>query len=160
MTNMTLRAACAEDEDFLLAVYASTRTDEIAPLPWTDAEKDGFLKQQGEAQHRHYRSRYQGAEYYVILRDGGPVGRLYVARWPREIRIMDVALLPAHRNAGIGSQLIAGIFEEAAAAGKTVTVHVESFNPARRLYERLGFREIEDKGMYCLLGWTPEARHA
>jgi ribosomal protein S18 acetylase RimI-like enzyme len=160
MKALTLRAACPEDEAFLLRVYAATREEELAPLPWSQAEKTAFLAQQGAAQHAHYRAYYKEAEYSVILLDGEAIGRLYVARRPGEIRIMDVALLPAHRNAGIGSRLITDLFEEAALTGRSVSVHVESFNPARRLYDRLGFREVEDKGVYRLLRWEPEARHA
>jgi len=160
MSAVTLRAACPEDEAFLLSVYASARDEELAPLPWSAADKAAFLAQQGAAQHQHYRTYYREAEYKVILLDGAAIGRLYVARWPREIRIMDIALLPPYRNAGIGAALIADLFEEAALTGKSVSVHVESFNPARRLYERLGFREVEDKGVYRLLSWEPEARHA
>lgn len=159
MKTLALRAACPEDEAFLLSVYASTREEELAPLPWSAAEKAAFLAQQGAAQHSHYRAYYKEAEYKVILLDGQAIGRLYVARWPAEIRIMDIALLPGHRNAGIGTRLIADLFEEAALTGKSVSAHVESFSPARRLYERLGFREIEDKGVYRLLRREPEARH-
>jgi ribosomal protein S18 acetylase RimI-like enzyme len=160
MKNVSLRAACPEDEGFLLSVYASTRSEELAPLPWSAVEKAAFLAQQGAAQHQHYRTYYKEAQYQVVLLDGEAIGRLYLARWPGEIRIMDIALLPGYRNAGIGTQLIAGIFEEAALSGKSVSVHVESFNPARRLYDRLGFREVEDKGVYRLLRWEGATRDA
>lgn len=79
------------------------------------------------------------------------VGRLYVDRWTREIRIMDIALLPEHRGAGIGTRLLRELQEEARAAGKALSIHVEKFNPALRLYERLGFRAREDKGVYLLM---------
>jgi ribosomal protein S18 acetylase RimI-like enzyme len=160
MKGLTLRAACPEDEAFLLGVYASTREEELAPLPWPATEKTAFLAQQGAAQHAHYRAYYKEAEYSVILSYGATVGRLYVARWPGEIRIMDIALLPDYRNAGIGTRLITDLLEEAALAGKSVSAHVESFNRARRLYERLGFCEIEDKGVYRLLRWKPGAQNA
>jgi ribosomal protein S18 acetylase RimI-like enzyme len=78
---------------------------------------------------------------------------LYVARWEREIRIMDIALLPEDRGAGIGTKLLRELQEEARAAGKSLTIHVERFNPALGLYERLGFQQIEDKGVYLLMEW-------
>ena len=65
---------------------------------------------------------------------------------------MDIALLPEHRGAGIGAQLLRELQEEARSAGKSLTIHVERFNPALRLYERLGFRQVEDKGVYLLNG--------
>jgi ribosomal protein S18 acetylase RimI-like enzyme len=84
-----------------------------------------------------------------------PAGRFYVHRREREIRLMDIALLPEHRGRGIGSALLHDLFAEAAAAGKRVTVHVEEYNPARRLYERLGFKKIGEHGVYHLMEWRP-----
>ena len=89
----------------------------------------------------------------VIERDGQAIGRLYVARWEREIRIMDIALLPEHRGSGIGTQLLRELQDEARSSGKSLTIHVERFNPALGLYQRLGFRQIEDKGVYLLMEW-------
>jgi len=34
---------------------------------------------------------------------------------------------------------------------------VERFNPALRLYQRLGFRHVEDQGPYYLMEWRPGA---
>ncbi|HVX29235.1 MAG TPA: GNAT family N-acetyltransferase, partial [Nitrolancea sp.] len=86
--------------------------------------------------------------------DGVPAGRLYVARWANEIRIVDIALVPRFRNRGIGTQLIGEVLAEGRESGKPVTIHVETFNPALRLYQRLGFRAKEDKGVYLLLEWS------
>ena len=69
--------------------------------------------------------------------------------------------MPEYRNAGIGTQLIGDLLVEGARTGLPVTIHVESFNPARRLYARLDFELAEDEGVYCLMKWSPEAgRHA
>lgn len=95
------------------------------------------------------------AEFSVIESAGTPAGRLYVARWSQEIRIMDLALLNDFRRKGIGTELLLNLQEETARAGKSLTTHVERFNPALRLYQRLGFCETEDKGVYLLLEWTP-----
>jgi len=153
---ITLRAVRPEDEPFLLQVYASTRLEELAPLGWSEADQGAFLRQQGEAQHHHYRTYYADADYGVIELAGQPVGRLYVARWPSEIRIVDIALLPEYRNEGIGTQLIGDLLVEGARTGLPVTIHVESFNPAQRLYARLGFELAGDEGVYCLMKWSPE----
>lgn len=152
---ISLRPIEPADHGFLYTVYASTRTEELAPVPWTDEQKAAFLRQQFNAQHAHYQKHYGDARFEIILRDGEPVGRLYVARWPSEIRIVDIALLPAHRNAGIGGQLLRELLAEGAAAGKTVSIHVERFNPAMRLYQRLGFTEVADLGVYAMMEWTP-----
>jgi ribosomal protein S18 acetylase RimI-like enzyme len=152
-----LRPIAPEDEPFLLAVYASTRADELALVDWDEGQKAAFVQMQFAAQHRYYQEHYADAAYDVILCDGVAAGRLYVARRPAEIRIVDIALLPEFRNAGIGTALLRGLLDEGAASGKRVSIHVERFNPALRLYARLGFRQVEDKGVYLLLEWTPGA---
>ena len=150
---ISLRPITPEDVSFLAALYASTRTEELAITGWSDGEKAVFCRRQFDAQSAHYQENYSGASLQVIERDGVPLGRLYVARWEREIRIMDIALLPEHRGTGIGAQLLRELQDEARSAGKTLTIHVERFNPALRLYERLGFQMVEDKGVYLLMSW-------
>jgi ribosomal protein S18 acetylase RimI-like enzyme len=106
------------------------------------------------AQAQYYREHYPNTSFDVIVLDGRPVGRLYVARWTGEIRIVDIALLPEFCNRGIGTRVLRDLQVEAAAAGKPLRIHVERFNPALRLYERLGFRQLEDKGVYLFLEWV------
>ncbi len=153
MDPVRLRLACSEDADFLCSVYASTRAEELAATDWSAEQKRAFCRQQFDAQDTHYRAHYPTAEFSIIERGGVAVGRLYVDRWAQEIRIMDIALLPEHRGAGIGTKLLQELQEEARAAGKALTIHVEKFNPALRLYERLGFKVREDKGVYLLMEW-------
>lgn len=145
----------AGDDEFLFNVYASTRAEELAGVDWGEPQKEAFVRQQFAAQHQWYTEQYDGASLDVVEVDGQPAGRLYVARWAEEIRIMDIALLPEHRGAGTGTALLRDLMAEAGAASKKLTIHVERFNPALRLYSRLGFTLTEDKGVYLLLAWTP-----
>ena len=145
----------AGDEEFLYRVYASTRAEELAVVPWDDGQKDAFLRAQFNAQLRWYREHYTGATHEIVLIDGEAAGRLYVHRGETEIRIVDIALLPEHRANGIGSFLLGDLLAEADAAGKRLTIHVERVNPALRLYERLGFTVAEDKGVYLFLERLP-----
>jgi len=148
-----LRAATPEDEQFLRAVYACTRAEELARVPWSDEQKRAFTDMQFTAQDTHYRRHYPNTQYWIIEVKGIPAGRLYVDRCEKEIRIIDIAMLPEHRRAGIGTKLLCELQDEARAAGKVLTIHVEKFNPALRLYQRLGFKQIEDKGVYLFLEW-------
>lgn len=148
-----LRPIPPEDVSFLAGVYASTRTEELVVTGWSDEDKAVFCRGQFDAQSAHYRENYPGASLQIIERDGVSIGRLYVAHWEREIRIMDIALLPEHRGSGIGTKLLRDLQEEARSAGKSLTIHVERFNPALRLYQQLGFQQIEDKGVYLLMEW-------
>lgn len=151
----TLRPIRTGDEPFLYDVYSSTRLQELAPLGWSGEQQAAFLAQQFEAQHQYYQANYASADFQVILLDGHSVGRLYVARWDDQIRIIDIALLPEYRNSGIGSRLLGDLFDEADRAGKAVRIHVEKFNPALRLYRRLGFTAAEDRGMYWFMERAP-----
>lgn len=152
---ITFRPEQPADAPFMEHLYASTRIEELEGLDWPPARKEAFLSQQFEAQTRYYRQQFASAEFKVILGDGKPIGRLYLDRRPHEYRIVDIALLPEHRGKGIGTRLMADILAEASHAGKPVTIHVERFNPAQRLYARLGFRQIDDLGVYLLLEWQP-----
>ncbi|MDQ4124127.1 MAG: GNAT family N-acetyltransferase [Actinomycetota bacterium] len=154
--SVELRPAGPADEPFLRDVYASTRAAELERVPWTDEQKRAFTDDQFTAQDTYYRQHYSGASYQVILVDGEPAGRLYVARWAEEIRIMDIALLPQFCGNGIGTRLLTELRDEAEAAEKTLSIHVEAFNPALRLYERLGFRRVEDRDPYVFMEWRPE----
>jgi GNAT superfamily N-acetyltransferase len=151
---IALRPITAEDDLFLAAVYASTRVEELAVTGWSDEDKAVFCRRQFDAQAAHYRENYPGALFQVIERDGVSIGRLYVARWEKEIRIVDIALLPEHRGTGIGTKLLRELQEEARSVGKALSIHVERFNPALQLYQRLGFQQIEDKGVYFLMSWN------
>jgi GNAT superfamily N-acetyltransferase len=148
-----LRAITPEDDAFLARVYASTRADELAVTGWNEEQKALFCRRQFDAQSAHYSANYPGASFQVIERDGRPIGRLYVARWEKEIRIVDITLLPESRGTGIGTRLLRDLQDEARSSGKSLTIHVERFNRALQLYQRLGFQEIEDKGVYLLMEW-------
>jgi GNAT superfamily N-acetyltransferase len=153
--SVALRPISPADRDFLRRVYAGTRAEELALVDWDDAQKDAFLTMQFEAQHAYYQENYPRAAFGVILLDHQPIGRLYLDRRADEIRIIDIALLPEHRRRGIGLAFLEAILAEGARAGLLVTIHVERFNPAMRLYDRLGFQTIEDKGVYLLMEWSP-----
>ncbi len=113
------------------------------------------LHMQLVAQHQCSQEHYTKTDLLLMLRDAVPVGRLSVARWQDESRMVDIALLPPSRNAGIGSAILRDLLAAAAAAHKPVRIHVEKFNPALRLYARLGFAQIEDKGVYLFMEWAP-----
>jgi len=138
-------------------VYASTRAEELAVVPWDDAQKDAFLRSQFDAQDAWWRENYDEASFDVIVVDGELVGRLYIHRGPSEIRIVDIALLPEQRGRGVGTKLLRDLIAEADAAGKSLTIHVERMNPALRWYEGLGFELAEDKGVYLFLERKPTA---
>ncbi len=153
--SVAFRPIAERDLEFLCRLYASTREEELAAVPWSGEQKEKFLRFQFEAQHRYYREQFPAARFDLVLVDGEPAGRLYVDLRPDEIRLIDIALLPEHRGRGLGGRLMRRILDQGREAGLPVQIHVERNNPAMRLYRRLGFQEVEEQGVYWLMRWTP-----
>jgi ribosomal protein S18 acetylase RimI-like enzyme len=145
---VSLRPATEADTDLLHDIYASTRTEELAPVPWSDEQKHTFLRFQSGAQLTYYREHYPNAEFLVIVHEGSDIGRIFVQPGEADFRVMDVGLLPEWRGKGIGTQLMRDMIERAGELELPVVLHVESFNPAMRLYERLGFLDDGEVGIY------------
>lgn len=154
---LTFRRITEADLPFLAQLYVSTRTDELAATPWSEEQKAAFLAMQFRAQHAHYQQHYPTADWLVTMLRGEDVGRLYLDRWPSEHCVIDIAFLPECRGSGLGGALMRDLLDEAAAAGKAMSIHVEKYNPAMRLYRRLGFVTEEDKGVYDLMRWRAAA---
>ena len=152
---LTFRLIAEADLAFLARLYASTRMEELAVVAWSEAEKAAFCDAQFQAQHAHYQTHYPKADWLVIRLGAEAVGRLYLVRWEREHRIIDIAFLPEHRGQRLGTAVLHDLLDEARMAGKPVTIHVEQFNSAMRLYRRLGFVKAGEHGVYDLMRWTP-----
>jgi ribosomal protein S18 acetylase RimI-like enzyme len=148
---ITLRSVQESDNEFLLKVYGSTRQQELAQVPWSAEQKQQFVRMQWEAQKNHYATQHPNATHEIICIETSDIGRLYLDRSGDKFHILDITLLPEHRNHGTGSFLLRQIMAEAKEAGKPVTIYVETFNPSLRLFERLGFTPIQQEGFHLLL---------
>jgi GNAT superfamily N-acetyltransferase len=154
-----LRAMTGGDEDFLFSVYASTRADEMNLVDWNDEQKDVFLHMQLDAQTQHYSTYYPNAEYKIIECNGRPAGRLTVENRGDHFLIMDIALLPEFRRLGIGTFLIEELKQEAVRLNLPLVLRVEFFNPALRLYDRLGFVKTRQVNtVYQEMVWMPNSK--
>lgn len=147
------RAQTPADRPFLEALYISVRAPELEPLDWPESAKRAFLTDQFRLQDLHYQQHYRESEFAILVRRGQPIGRLYLFRGAEDFRIVDISLTPEARNGGVGGEWLRSVMAEAAAAGRSVSIHVEQFNPAQTLYRRLGFREIGESGPYLLMEW-------
>jgi RimJ/RimL family protein N-acetyltransferase len=152
---ITLRKALAEDETFLREVYACARAQELALAPWSDEQREAFLRMQFDTQHSYYHAQFPEASYEIILQEAEPIGRVYVHRTEEDIRVLDITILPTYRNGSIGTSLIHELLAEGTRVGKAVSIWVEHFNPSRTLFERLGFSKIQEDGYNLLLEWRP-----
>jgi ribosomal protein S18 acetylase RimI-like enzyme len=160
LTDKTLSLRPIQDEDLVVLseIYGSTREEELKQVThWSDQEKQDFIQQQFMAQHQYYQKNYVGAGFYLIFQNKTPIGRLYIHENYQEnvIRIIDIALLPNWQKQGIGKSILEDILAESNALKRNVSIHVEAFNPAKHLYERLGFEKIsETNGVYHLMQWN------
>jgi ribosomal protein S18 acetylase RimI-like enzyme len=157
---VALRPEAPGDRAFLRELYGSTRELEMGVMPWSEDEKRAFLDLQFHAQDVYYHENYTDTDFLVIEVDGERAGRLYIQRAEDAIYVVDIALLPAHRGRGIGRRMMDEIVGEGRAQGKKVSIYVEYYNPARRLYDRLGFRALDTNGVYLRMVWEPQAAAA
>lgn len=149
---VTTRAMIDEqDLPFVAALYASTRRDEVATTGWPEDMQAAFLRQQHEAQHRHYRAQFADGQFLILQQAGQAIGRLYLHADGQHLQIVDISLVADHRGQGIGGALLQDLIDATGSAGLTLGIHVEKTNPARRLYDRLGFALVKDLGVYDYL---------
>ena len=134
-----LRNATPDDEPWQLAIYASTRADELAMTGWPAAQCEAFVMQQHQAQQRHYQRYFPASVCQLILVGDAVAGRLWVDARPDRLHVLDITLLPAFRGQGLGTMCLQALWQQAQAGGQALGIQVEIHNPARRLYERLGF---------------------
>jgi ribosomal protein S18 acetylase RimI-like enzyme len=154
------RALHPDDLPWLAALYASTREDEMRPLPWPETSKQQFLQQQFIAQHQHYLARHPNAHYLAILSDGQPVGRFYIDEDGPDDLVVDISLMPAWRGSGIGTAVIGCQQQASAARGRGLALHVMQHNHgAFRLYQRMGFVASPGAGdaLYLPMRWQAGA---
>lgn len=163
-TGLRVRLERESDTPFLRALYRTSRDFEPGLAEWPDDARNRFLDQQFDAQRSGFRHAFPRAACWVLERGEGaspgieaeaasPIGRLYLERRSGEIRIIDIALVPVARNRGLGSRILRWVTGEARRGGLAVRLHVGNFNPAIRLYGRLGFRPVTDTGTHHLLEW-------
>lgn len=154
--NLSLRKFTESDIPFMQQLYASTRESELALTNFSAEEKAAFVAHQFNAQFHHYCQNYCTDFFDIIELNGSPIGRLFVEHRKDEIRIVDIALTPNSRGQGLGTYFFEQLFEQAKAEKKSVSIHVEHNNPARRLYERLGFKlKTKTNEIYLLMEWLP-----
>ncbi|HBD18713.1 MAG TPA: GNAT family N-acetyltransferase [Arenimonas sp.] len=155
---LALRHAVDADLPALMRLYADTRADELAAMPWPEAARQAFLAQQFALQHQHYLSHYGGADFLVVVQGDALVGRYYLWRAEREDLVVDISLLAGWRGQGIGGALLASSQGSAAAQGRGLWLHVLRWNQAaQRLYARLGFEaeEVGSTDTHLLMRWRP-----
>lgn len=143
------------DKSFLVELYASTRTQEMAAVPWSDEQKQAFLQMQFEAQNLYYRELYPNASYNIIKFKDESIGRFYVADLADEFRIIDLAFLPQFFDKGVFIKLVEDVLQKGQALNKPVQIYLESFDPLAKIFADLGFQKVGEHGIYFLWRRAP-----
>jgi GNAT superfamily N-acetyltransferase len=151
--SISFRPVTDGDEEFLLEVYRSSRGDDLRELGWDEDRIGEFLGMQYEAQKYFYQSDYPQASDEIILLAGLAAGRMILDRRENEIRCIDMALLPAHRGAGVGTLLIRKLQDEAKDRNQPLRAQVIRFSRAVNLLERLGFVRTSETGTHFQMEW-------
>jgi ribosomal protein S18 acetylase RimI-like enzyme len=141
-----LRPVTPEDYDFLYALHKATIGDYVAATwgRWDEA-----------FQQEHFHRHFNPAIRQMIVVAGQPAGVLALEERPDELYLALIELAPAFQNQGLGGEIISTVMRSAAAQGRPVALQVLKVNPARALYERLGFRLREETPTHYSLIWQP-----
>jgi ribosomal protein S18 acetylase RimI-like enzyme len=128
------RRATEADLDFLYALHVATMKEYVdRTWGWDDAQQEAA-----------YRRNHDPGAIQIITRDGQDIGMLYAEEREAEVFVAHIEISPEYQGRGIGSSILRGIVAEAALRQKTVSLRVLRVNPARSLYERLGFKIVEE----------------
>ena len=145
---LELRTAAAGDMELLFGLLRA------ALGPWVERTYGAWNE---EEQREIFFARTDPATHQVVELRGRPIGCLAVRRSPEEIRLLRVFLFPDLQNRGFGSQLVRSVLAEGEAARLPVRLRVFTVNPARHLYERLGFHVVGETETHTLMEWKPGA---
>ncbi|MGO0063384.1 GNAT family N-acetyltransferase [Brevibacillus fluminis] len=141
------------DEEFLYQLYAASRAEELAAWGMDEGTRDMFLRMQWNAQRQSYEQQFPGAEHQIVLEDDNKIGKIVIYRTEQQIRLVDLIILPAFQNRGIGTRLLQELQQEAMREDKPLFLSVLQTNPAKRLYERLGFLVTGGDEVYAGMAW-------
>jgi ribosomal protein S18 acetylase RimI-like enzyme len=127
-----LRQATAEDEDLLYEIHRAAMHDHVGAVwGWDEAD-----------QRARFRAAFDPARISVITVAGQSVGLLRVDDRGDEVFLASVELVPEIQRRGVGGEIVRSVLTDAAERNIPVRLQVLRQNPARRLYERLGFRLV------------------
>jgi len=158
MSTIAVRPAVALDEIFLYELYSAVRGPEFALAPITPTQREHLIRMQFQASMSAYAAMFPNSCYHVVLLDGKPVGRLWVAPGDGEFHLVDIAIHPSLQSKGIGTVLVQRLQQEAARLRLPIRCEVFRFNPGSlRFHQKLGFTVLRADEMHYYMEWRPVA---
>jgi ribosomal protein S18 acetylase RimI-like enzyme len=153
-----LRPARTDDQEFFYRLFCSVHSEKLQLVSLNLEEKNRLIELMYEGFTRHYRTLAPASDDRVVLLNNESIGRMILLQMSKEIWLADLAILPEYRQRGIGSALIGQLQAESMMSKRPVRLQVPQFDRALRLYQRLGFYEVDKVGPYLHLEWS--SRHA
>lgn len=142
-TSWSLRPATDADRAFCWQLHVQTMRRHVdATWGWDEAD-----------QRERFEQAFDAATLRIVEVDGAPAGALRVDAGEVPVRLLSIAIAPSHQRRGLGTALIGQVIDEA--AGVPVWLQVLKVNPARALYERLGFVVIGETSTHWQLLRAP-----
>jgi ribosomal protein S18 acetylase RimI-like enzyme len=145
--DVTLRPATMDDVEPLFAIHRAAMRGyvELTYGPWDEPWQAAF-----------FRDHFDVSVRQVILSRGAVAGFFDLVPHADHVYVSELVIAPACQQRGIGTQLLNETQATAATRGVPVRLQVLRVNPARALYERLGFVTNGDTETHHLMEWTPQ----
>jgi ribosomal protein S18 acetylase RimI-like enzyme len=154
---LRLREAAESDEEFLAALYFSSRED-LHQIPADGAMLAQLIATQRTMQQTGFRRNYPDATYWILEQECRPIGRVVVDATPPELRLVDLAIVPQARRMGAAKAVLHSLQEAAFAQGLTMSLGVAKSNEAARtLYRSMGFTLQSEDAVFEQLAWREHA---
>lgn len=151
-----LRPQRDSDAPFVAALYNTTR-DDLRQAVAPQALIEELIEMQFRAQREGYGQKFPNAMYFIVETQGENIGRVAVDFGSNEVRIIDLALMPAARNKGHGTSVFRALQAAAAKVRAPLTLTVALNNPrAVQLYGVLGFRVEQLTETHAFMVWYPQ----
>jgi ribosomal protein S18 acetylase RimI-like enzyme len=156
MSTLAVRPALPQDEIFLYDLYIAVRGPLFAQAPMSAAQRDELLRMQCRAQMASYAHQFPNSCYHLILLDGNPVGRLWVAPGEQEWVLVDIAIHPSRQSKGLGAAVVQQVQREAEKVKRPIRSTVDRFNTGSlRFHQRLGFQIVREDMIQYYMEWQP-----
>ncbi len=154
---LSIRPARTGDKGFIENLYRASR-DDLRLLNADDDFIESLIEMQFQAQQQGYGDQHPDAMYFIVELHDEPMGRLTLAMGPNEVRIVDIAFLPAARGKGYGKGVLQALQLTAQKIPAPLSLLVLHTNPAAmRLYASLGFQAEQQTDTHVLMVWYPHA---
>ena len=141
--HVSLRQAASADDEFAYQVKKEALGPYVTQVwGWDENVQRDF-----------HRKEFDPSHLQIVTLGGRDIGTIEVVSKDKRILINKLYLLPKYHNRGIGSKLIRDVLDQARTQGLPVRLSVLKVNPARRLYERLGFHVVEETDTHWKMEW-------